>query len=431
MAVLSKNKKVQRHGFYKVSPYLTIILLVIFIPLSIFIDTCFLSTKLNYGIPSFFNICVVESTSDFSGLDIEKGDVLLFKKQSKDFKIDQFVAYYEPKAEQPENGSQIKVGVIRTIGNFNEQTMYGIKNEGYYIPENAIIGVYATSSSFIGGIIEFYSSKVAIVLFSLLPLCVALIFLVLDLLETQNIIRTTKMIEQQLLSNQTVLQDNIEQPVQNNEISLKQNLENEHEYKQNLDQQDSVVEKQEDKPIDVKTEEKAEDKTPAKPPVKPVTEEKPAKPEDIIKQDNKKPEEVLNGKTEDKTPAKPPVKPVAEEKPAKLEKPVKAKLEAKTEDKTPAKPPIKPVTEDKPVKPEDIIKQDNKKPEEVLNGKTEDKTPAKPPVKPVAEEKPAKPEKPVKAKLEAKAEDKTPAKPPIKPVTDIKPAKPPIKPKKH
>ena len=129
MAGISPHQKVERRGFFKINPILTTILLIIFIPISILVDLCFLFTKLNSGIPTFFNVCAVESTIAEENLGIEVGDMLLFNKQSDHFIINSIVLYYEPTAEESETGSKPKVGILKEISNDGETVIYGIKGE--------------------------------------------------------------------------------------------------------------------------------------------------------------------------------------------------------------------------------------------------------------------------------------------------------------
>ena len=174
-------------------------MLLIFIPISFFIDISFLFTKLNGGIPTFFNTCVIESTIYDESLNVQIGDKLLFTKKSEGFSKNQLVAYYQPTNEENETGSPIRVGVIKAISTDEDGNLvYGISGQAitegksYFIIEKAIIGVYKSNSAFSAGVISFLSSKATLATLSLIPSSVILILLVLDAIELNNIRRINK-----------------------------------------------------------------------------------------------------------------------------------------------------------------------------------------------------------------------------------------------
>lgn len=187
MAGLSSFGNAERQGFYKINPILIIVLLIVFIPLSILTSLSFFSTKQNSGLPTIFGKVVVQSNRELVSEDIVVGEKLILK-QTSNFLKNQVVGYYEPSEEVTEDAPKVNVGLVQYIAkDENNNNIYGIVGEEYYVVEEAIIGVLDSKSGFMIAVISFLSSKLSLLLLSILPLGIILILLVLDIIEQKNI----------------------------------------------------------------------------------------------------------------------------------------------------------------------------------------------------------------------------------------------------
>lgn len=183
-----------RNGFFKASPFLIVVLLVIFIPLSVVTSICYFQTKKNSNTPTFFSNVVVKSDAKFEQYDINVGDKVLVKKQNQELsKVGVLVAYFDATEEEPEDGSPVRLGYLQYFGkDTSGETVYGFVGNEKLIISDAIIGVYETNSSALIGIVGFLSSNLALILLSIAPLGFTFVLLVLDILEQKRIKQTNK-----------------------------------------------------------------------------------------------------------------------------------------------------------------------------------------------------------------------------------------------